>query len=112
MAAGGHQLARRLTPGCAVASFRFPSRLNQESGSIGEGGSMRRSACGLLLAFAMPAAVLAQEGQDTTRLGELVVTATRTPVPADMVVSSVTTISGDELRAQGIRFLQDAIKQV
>jgi vitamin B12 transporter len=73
---------------------------------------MRRSACALLLAFGMPAAVLAQEGQDTTRLEELVVTATRTPVPADMVVSSVTTFSGDELRTQGIRFLQDAIRQV
>ncbi len=73
---------------------------------------MRLLPCGLVLLAALPTAVSAQEQQDTTRLQELVVTATRTPVPADAVVSSVTTISGDELRARGVRFVQDAIRQV
>jgi vitamin B12 transporter len=54
----------------------------------------------------------AQEAQDTTRLRELVVTATRLPTSPDAIVSSVTTISGDELRARGVRFVQDALRDV
>ena len=54
----------------------------------------------------------AQEGQDTTRLRELVVTATRLPTSPDEVVSSVTTISGAELRARGVHFVQDALREV
>jgi vitamin B12 transporter len=73
---------------------------------------MRFLRCGLVLSATLPTAVPAQEQQDTTRLQELVVTATRTPLPADAVVSSVTTISGDELRARGVRFVQDAIRLV
>jgi vitamin B12 transporter len=57
-----------------------------------------------------PAAMLAQEVGDTTRLEELVVTATRAPTPADAVVSSVTTITSDELRSRGIHFVQDALR--
>jgi vitamin B12 transporter len=56
--------------------------------------------------------VAAQETQDTTRLPELVVTPTRLPTSPDAVVSSVTTISGEDLRAQGIRFVQDALREV
>jgi vitamin B12 transporter len=54
----------------------------------------------------------AQETQDTTRLPELIVTPTRLPTTADAVVSSVTTISGDDLKARGIRFVQDALRDV
>jgi vitamin B12 transporter len=54
----------------------------------------------------------AQEVQDTTRLQELVVTATRLPTPPDQVVSSVTTISGEDIRARGIHFVQDALREV
>jgi vitamin B12 transporter len=54
----------------------------------------------------------AQEMQDTTRLEELVVTPTRLPTSADAVVSSVTTISGDDLRARGVHFVQDALREV
>jgi vitamin B12 transporter len=57
-------------------------------------------------------AVTAQEAQDTTRLTDLVVTATRLPTPPDAVVSSVTTISGEDLRARGVRFVQDALREV
>src|SRR5919107_5687993 len=54
----------------------------------------------------------AQETQDTTRLPELIVTPTRLPTRADAIVSSVTTISGEDLRARGIRFVQDALREV
>jgi len=64
------------------------------------------------LISALPTLVSAQEQQDTTRLEELVVTATLSPLPADAVVSTVTTITGEELRAHGIRFVQDALRQV
>ncbi|HWN19906.1 MAG TPA: TonB-dependent receptor [Gemmatimonadales bacterium] len=53
-----------------------------------------------------------QEAQDTTRLAEIVVTPTRLPTPADEVVASVTVISGDDLRARGVRFVQDALREV
>jgi vitamin B12 transporter len=56
--------------------------------------------------------VQAQEAGDTTRLEELVVTATRLPSSPDAVVSSVTTISGEDLRARGVRFVQDALREV
>ena len=71
--------------------------------------------------FALPlAAVLvtrstaaaAQEEQDTTRLPELVVTPTRLPTPPDAVVSSITVITGADLRARGVRFVQDALREV
>ena len=39
-------------------------------------------------------------------------TATRLPTPPDAVVSSVTMIRGDDLRARGIRFVQDALREV
>jgi vitamin B12 transporter len=55
---------------------------------------------------------VAQEVQDTTRLKELVVTATRLPTPPESVTASVTVISGEELRAHGQRFLQDALRDV
>src|SRR3954467_10429886 len=56
--------------------------------------------------------VAAQETNDTTRLPELVVTPTRLPTSPDAVVSSVTTISGQDLRARGIRFVQDALREI
>jgi vitamin B12 transporter len=54
----------------------------------------------------------AQEVQDTQRLRELVVTATRLPTSPDAVVSSITSISGDELRRRGVRFVHDALREV
>ncbi|MEA2723091.1 MAG: vitamin transporter [Gemmatimonadales bacterium] len=53
-----------------------------------------------------------QEAQDTTRLAEIVVTPTRLPTPPDAVVASVTVITGDDLRARGVRFVQDALREV
>ena len=62
--------------------------------------------------FALPGVARAQQPQDTTRLEELVVTPTRLPTPPDEVVSSVTTISGGDLRARGVRFVHDALREV
>src|SRR5206468_8359662 len=64
------------------------------------------------LALTVSTSAAAQDAQDTTRLKELVVTATRTPTPPDAVVSSITTISGDDLRARGLHFVQDALREV
>ena len=63
-------------------------------------------------ALLLPGLLLAQDAPDTTQLGELVVTATGTPTPADAVVSSITTIEGEELRARGLRFVHDALRGV
>lgn len=54
----------------------------------------------------------AQEPQDTTRLEELVVTPTRLPTEPDQVVSSVTTLRGEDLRVRGVHFVQDALREV
>ncbi|MFL5512775.1 MAG: TonB-dependent receptor plug domain-containing protein, partial [Gemmatimonadales bacterium] len=67
---------------------------------------------GALTAALSPAAVSAQQAQDTTRLKELVVTANGAPTPADAVVSSVTTITGAELRDRGLQFVQDALRDI
>ena len=64
-----------------------------------------------LLAVLAPG-LFAQETQDTTRLPELIVTPTRLPAKPDAVVASVTTIRGEDLRTRGIRFVQDALRDV
>jgi vitamin B12 transporter len=63
-------------------------------------------------ALLFPGLLLGQDAPDTTQLRDLVVTATGAPTPADAVVSSVTTIEGEELRARGLRFVQDALRGV
>lgn len=78
---------------------------------------MRARWCGMLAttlvnALPLPTSLVAQEPQDTTRLKELVVTATQLPTPPDAVVSSITTITGEDLRIQGAHFVQDALRQV
>jgi len=55
---------------------------------------------------------MAQEAQDTTRLEELVVTPTRLPTSPDEVVSSITTLDGEDLRARGVHFVMDALREV
>ena len=75
--------------------------------------SPHRVAFAFAAVFALTATlVTAQERQDTTRLEELVVTPTRVPTPPDEVVSSVTSISGEDLRARGVRFVHDALREV
>ena len=55
----------------------------------------------------------AQEApRDTARLADIVVTATRLAIPRANVASSVTVISGDALRAEGIVNVADALRSV
>jgi vitamin B12 transporter len=63
-----------------------------------------------LLARAPRAA--AQEVADTFFLGELVVTATRVPIPRAAVPAAVSVLEGAELRARGVRFVADALREV
>jgi vitamin B12 transporter len=49
---------------------------------------------------------------DTFRLREVVVTATRLPTPLAAVPAAVTVITGEELRARGVRFVADALRTV
>jgi vitamin B12 transporter len=74
---------------------------------------MRPPACAaLLLISAHLSPLSAQEPQDAAELPEIVVTADRYPVPADSVAAAVTVLTGEELRAQGIRSVADALRQV
>ena len=54
----------------------------------------------------------AQQPQDTVALKPIVVTATRVPVAADLVVSAVTVLRGADLVAQGIRTVAQALETV
>ncbi|HEU5169562.1 MAG TPA: TonB-dependent receptor [Gemmatimonadales bacterium] len=54
----------------------------------------------------------AQQPADTTRFPDLVVTANRFPVPAESVAATLTVLTGEELRSQGLRFVGDALRQV
>lgn len=74
--------------------------------------SSRPAGAALTLVIAVWTPGVAQEARDTTRLTDLVVTATRLPTAPDAVVSSVTTLAGADLRARGIRFVQDALREV
>ena len=65
-----------------------------------------------LALLSAPATLAAQVASDTASLPEIVVTATRYPVAADSVASTVTVLQGGDLRAQGIRFVGDALRQV
>jgi vitamin B12 transporter len=58
------------------------------------------------------AEVRAQGAQDTTRLEDITVTATRVPVSASALASAVSVLHGDDLRAQGIRSVADALRSV
>jgi vitamin B12 transporter len=63
-----------------------------------------------LIALTFPCSTQAQ--QDTVRLGELVVTATRSETARRSVSASISSISGEELRERGIRFVIDWLREV
>ncbi len=54
----------------------------------------------------------AQETQDTTRLKNVTITATRVPVSSNALASSITVLQGADLHAQGIRSVLDALRGV
>ena len=57
-------------------------------------------------------ALRAQEARDTVRLPEIVVTATRLPMPLASTTAAVSVISGEELRSHGIATVADALRTV
>jgi vitamin B12 transporter len=74
---------------------------------------LRPTARLLVPAVAFAATTLrAQEPRDTVQLPELVVTATRLPMPLASTTAAVTVISGDALRAHGITTVADALRTV
>ena len=54
----------------------------------------------------------AQASRDTSRVSDIVVTATRVPVSTSTVAAATTVILGDDLRARGITFVMDALREV
>ena len=61
----------------------------------------------------VPAALAGQgTAHDTARTAPIVVTATRSPLLADRVPSTVTVLTADALRQQGITTVADALRQV
>ncbi len=60
----------------------------------------------------VPAPVQGQAARDTTRVSDIVVTATRVPASTSTVAAATTVISGDDLRARGITFVIDALREV
>lgn len=63
-----------------------------------------------VLVAPLPAA--AQTHDDSLRLGDLVVTATRAPMPEQQLPAAVTVLRGDDLRARGITQVLDALREV
>jgi vitamin B12 transporter len=61
---------------------------------------------------AAPASARAQESPDTFRLPEMVVTATRMPVPLADAPGSVTVVTGATMRERGLHFVADALRTV
>jgi vitamin B12 transporter len=66
----------------------------------------------ILLALHWPPALRAQVAQDTASLPEIVVTGTRYPVPPESLAATLTVVRGDDIRAQGILFVSDALREV
>ena len=66
-----------------------------------------------LLVLLGPVTLTAQQApKDTFALSEIVVTATRVPVARASVASTVTVLTGADLRAQGIHYVADALRTV
>jgi vitamin B12 transporter len=69
--------------------------------------------CSALALVSLVAPLAAQEvARDTARVAPVVVTATRSPIAAGRTPSSVTVVTGEHLRSQGITTLADALRQV
>lgn len=71
-----------------------------------------QSLLALLALAAVPAALRAQSAADTLRLPTEVVTATRLPGARVAPTATATVLDGDELRAEGLTHLVDALRRV
>ena len=66
-----------------------------------------------LATLAMAGTLRAQQAApDTARLDRVEVTATRSPLPAHRTPSSVTVVTGEQLRSEGITTVADALRTV
>jgi vitamin B12 transporter len=75
--------------------------------------SMRRHFAIALPLITLPALARAQgTSRDTARATPVVVTATRTPLAIERVPASVSIVTGERLRAEGITTVADALRQV
>ena len=59
-----------------------------------------------------PRLLAGQERADTAALPEIVVTATQYPSAPDSVAATVSVIRGEDLRARGVRFVADALREI
>src|SRR4051812_16042852 len=60
----------------------------------------------------LPAAASAQVAKDTARIAPVVVTATRSPLSVDRTPASISVVTGEQLRREGITTVSDALRQV
>jgi vitamin B12 transporter len=65
-----------------------------------------------LLAGAPMSVAHAQAPADTAQLADIVVTGTPVPTRAGAIAAAVTVLHGDALRGRGLRFVQDALREV
>ena len=75
---------------------------------------LQRLPLSVVLATLVSGSVAAQAptSSDTVRIHDLVVTATRTAIPRREAPATVTSVSGEELRARGFRFVADWLREV
>ncbi|MEO8335844.1 MAG: TonB-dependent receptor [bacterium] len=66
----------------------------------------------LFALVALPLGVSAQVAKDTARIAPVVVTATRSPLAAGRVPASMSVVTGEQLRREGITTVSDALRQV
>jgi vitamin B12 transporter len=64
------------------------------------------------LSLALSTHILAQETDTATRLGTVVVSASKVPQPAGSLTQAVTVLKGDDLRARGVTRVVDALREV
>ncbi len=91
------------------------SKNGRARGAEGSRRARRMGACAgwvIGLAGGMPAGAAAQQPPPVERLPEVVVSASRVPLPAEQVGSAVTVITGAELERQQIRIVSDALRKV
>jgi vitamin B12 transporter len=62
--------------------------------------------------YLSPRLLAGQERADTAALPEIVVTATQYPTAPDSVAATVSVIRGEDLRARGVRFVADALREI
>jgi vitamin B12 transporter len=71
-----------------------------------------RSFAPLLAIAALPLALSAQVAKDTARIAPVVVTATRSPLAVGRTPASMSVVTGEQLRREGITTVIDALRQV